>query len=50
MHAILFGEVSAFSDKIYCWFLRGNCENDSTHLKYNKIPFFKFMEIIEFLV
>ena len=53
MHAILFGDVSAFADKIlYCWFLGRDCENVGTPLKYNKIffsSFLKFMKIIEFL-
>ena len=30
MHAILFGDVSAFADKVYCWFLRRDCENVGT--------------------
>ena len=29
-HAILFGDVTAFVDKIYCWFLRHDCENVDT--------------------
>ena len=36
-HAILFGDVSAFADKVLrCWFLRRDCENVSTPLKCNK--------------
>ena len=52
-HAILFGDASAFVDKILPrWFLVPDCENDDTPLKQNNFffsSFLKTMKIIESL-
>ena len=49
-HAILFGDASAFADKILSrWFLVPDCENDGTPLKQNKFFFSSFLKIMKII-